>query len=312
MANFWKVNQVSTSGAIRYWDMIETMLAAGWTMPNAGDGTIMAANQVTHGGSGANGLNNLDAWVRLQDPAGGREITLQRRTAATNFIGKYSKADKFTGGAPSATVTPTATAEYTWSSAAVHSTATSCVHHCWASNVAPYPFYFFAYPVGGGVIVSLTLMDELQPAIAGVVDTDPVVIIRCGVNSAATPANLAVNSPVAVSSLAMSASGWVGAMRGLNMYFICGTNTANFQGYLNNNVPPGFDGIEDTVASGLVLRRNADSNSTLKGWTTNFLVTGRARYSGDTYTLVTARDKIYLLFNDGGAALPWNGDIPIT
>ena len=29
MASFWKVNQTSTSGAIRYWDMIETMLAAG-------------------------------------------------------------------------------------------------------------------------------------------------------------------------------------------------------------------------------------------------------------------------------------------
>jgi hypothetical protein len=28
MASFWKVNQTSTDGAVRVWDLIETMLAA--------------------------------------------------------------------------------------------------------------------------------------------------------------------------------------------------------------------------------------------------------------------------------------------
>jgi len=45
MTDFWKVNQASTKGLPRYWDMIEKILTAGWTTPNAGDGFAESAIQ---------------------------------------------------------------------------------------------------------------------------------------------------------------------------------------------------------------------------------------------------------------------------
>jgi hypothetical protein len=93
----------------------EVLKSTGWTVPASSDGTTYnaAGDEITTGGSGAGGLANNRAWFRIQDPDGGREFTFQRVNATTNgqWRVKYSALDRFTGGSPAATVTPSATDE---------------------------------------------------------------------------------------------------------------------------------------------------------------------------------------------------------
>ena len=102
------------TGAKAIWAWIATLKAAGWTQADSSDGTTRAAGQVTGGGTSTNGLGNSNAWVRLQMPTQNgvvREITIQRGTTDLVWRLKYSFAAGFTGGSPSASVTPSATDE---------------------------------------------------------------------------------------------------------------------------------------------------------------------------------------------------------
>lgn len=89
----------------------ELLKAVGWSVISSSDGTTYNASgdQVTHDGSGANGMNNNNAWFRIQDPGVLREYVFQRGTIHYSWKWIYSASDKFTGGTPSATVIPTAT-----------------------------------------------------------------------------------------------------------------------------------------------------------------------------------------------------------
>lgn len=87
---------------------IGVLLVAGWTIQGAGDGTtyyptghVLTATQ----------WNNNSAWMRIQDPAGGTEYIIQRKSATAsggNWSGLYSVGARFITGSPSATVAPTA------------------------------------------------------------------------------------------------------------------------------------------------------------------------------------------------------------
>lgn len=103
-----------TSIAIMHYLMAlkEGAKQAGWTVPSSSDGTTYnaAGDQITQVGSGAGGLNNLNAWFRLRSPAG-LEYTFQVTNASTNVRIKVSDAAGFIGGTPGATQTPSATDE---------------------------------------------------------------------------------------------------------------------------------------------------------------------------------------------------------
>jgi len=117
MAYTFSVNNSPATGSIAMYQLISALISAGWLKKADSDGTTYSATgtQVTSGNSGPNGLGNTSAWVRLQAPAvnGGaitnqkREITIQRSTIHTSWRIKYSAYGNFTGGVPSAAVTPT-------------------------------------------------------------------------------------------------------------------------------------------------------------------------------------------------------------
>lgn len=117
----WTVvpNYAATSAAQATYKLIDMLVDEGWTIQASGDGlsaysTNPNAPAVTHGGSGANGLNNLDAWVRLRAPGGTpvREVLLRRGNDGSGgsraWQVRYSSNGTgfVTGG--SATVIPTA------------------------------------------------------------------------------------------------------------------------------------------------------------------------------------------------------------
>jgi len=313
MANFWKVNQTSTDGAVRVWDLIETMLAAGWTMPNASDGTTMEANRVTGPGSGDYGLGNTRAWVRLQDPGGLTEYTIQRTTTNNNtYRIKRSVAAKFTGGAPDATTTPTATDETIVKGSGTDAsptgvamfTTTNSRHHCMAENTGYYDFYLINYPAGGGTCNGIFAQDTVE-SFGGILDTDPVVVIvGSNVNNSTMVGNVLQSSP------AVGVYGYLGAtFAPMRTSSIIVWNTGGFFTSSQGNNP--FTGKDDIVP--LFFGRLAADTAPngMKGASTKIQVSSVIRASGDTFETVTPRDRI-VLWDSWTISLPWNGDVPLV
>ena len=279
-------------------------------MPDAGDGSNRAANQITHPGSGGGGLNNTGAWVRMQDPAGVRECIFNRPNATTTtWTCVYSKAAKFVVGG-SAAVRPTAADELVFVSLTVgfHPTANSR-HHCWASDVAPYPLYLFSYPVGGGTVNSFLMMDAITQIDSTILDPDPVYWMRGYANGL----NDLCAGNVATSNTGLSAWGWTTAGVLLNVAVYCAyTNIANFGGFQQQAMPPIVGASNDLTAPGLAHRLISRSDPGTKGLTTHCRFGGTTRASGDTYNITGTRDRIYLLFSAGSIILPWNGDVVLV
>lgn len=72
-------NLSHTTGAQTIWALINLLVnGASWTAVDSYDGTSGYPSVVTGGGTGANGLDNSNAWVHLRDPGGGRELLFWR------------------------------------------------------------------------------------------------------------------------------------------------------------------------------------------------------------------------------------------
>lgn len=76
------VDCATNGGAAAIWNLVNLLISNGWTKFADSDGTTYsgAGTRVTGPGSGANGLNNANAWVALRDPSGasGRKYLFQR------------------------------------------------------------------------------------------------------------------------------------------------------------------------------------------------------------------------------------------
>jgi len=85
MAIHFDVNQTPSTFAECAFRLKQIMVTAGWVVKSSSDGTTFnsTGDQITSANTGAGGMNNNNAWFRIQDPAGGREFTLQKGGAAT-------------------------------------------------------------------------------------------------------------------------------------------------------------------------------------------------------------------------------------
>lgn len=144
----------SSSSAKFAWEILSRMVAnQAWTQAGSGDGTTFnnaAAGPVAGSGSGAGGLDNDGAWVRLAKIIGGvlYEIVFQR-TAASPGSGEWavSIGTAFTGGSPSATVRPTSAVEQSiYNSTIVE--GSNIVLHVVLDNATPFGIVAFAYTSG--------------------------------------------------------------------------------------------------------------------------------------------------------------------
>jgi|SRR5262245_5126752 len=167
--------------------LVEMLVSAGWAYKASGDGLAgySSTGKVFTGvGSGALGWGNNRAWCRLSDPAARRELVVQHNNAAGARI-KISTNNKFVGGAPSATVTPSATDERVLWGAGTDATPTlSAWFHAnmlatgfWvfqgaALGSAPYGFWFGSQQLHQSVHASFLMMD---PVVGVPEDPDPVV-----------------------------------------------------------------------------------------------------------------------------------------
>lgn len=167
--------------------LVEMIVQAGYVYKASGDGLsgYSATGKIFSGtGSGAAGWHNNRAWARLAAPDGRRELTIQHN-ASQGVRLKYSALAKFTGGSPSATVTPSATDERVMWGAGTDATPTltnwfpagitTGAVKFWgmASASAPFGFWYCGagYPAGA---IGCGLM--LDPVESVPEDVDPVVV----------------------------------------------------------------------------------------------------------------------------------------
>jgi hypothetical protein len=157
------VNLSPATGAELVFFLQQALKQAGWVVQSWSDGSTMSATNTgwTHGGSGAGGSANSNAWIRIRSPegAGGRELTFQRGTTNLVWRHKISHSVGFTTGG-TASQTPSASDQ---AIVAGGGTDASPTFHSWLStdatykahigtdNAAPYNAYCFIVPNGGGL-----------------------------------------------------------------------------------------------------------------------------------------------------------------
>lgn len=198
MAKFYDVNTImgANGGAEAMYRLKEVLKAAGWTVKSSSDGTTYnsTGDQITGSGTGANGMNNASAWFRIQEPGspGRREYTVQHSSTGANdhqWRVKYSANDKFTGGSPGATQTPSATDEAiilgggTDASPTFASMFTAAGggyrFHAIAQSTpegTAYGFWAFATTTPGGVTIMGFMQEPLAAGSFHSLDEDPVSI----------------------------------------------------------------------------------------------------------------------------------------
>lgn len=308
-----------STGAITFYELKTLLKLAGWTTLSSSDGTTYnsSGDQITSGASGANGWNNTRAWARVQAPDGYQEYTFQRTTSSIAWRIKYSRAGHFTGGAPAATVTPSAADEVVLMGSGSDAAPTGIsflandATYRWnaaASNTYPYTFWASGYPLGGGsqsVFIGLEFLTATEPSDAHVY------LAIAGTASAGVilnSANLSLQTRTTgsatrtVTYLASAAPTTVIEPGALLFRIDNGTVAFYPDGATCNPITNKFD-----VAPIIWARSSAVANPGYKGIGTMIKWTSSNKVTGDTLSVNSTHDRIVY----GSCSLPWDGTNPI-
>ena len=320
--------------------LISTLITAGWTKKADSDGTTYSSSgvQVTSGNSGANGLGNTNAWVRLQAPSVNhgsvvnqkREITIQRGTTDLNWRIKYSASAGFTGGSPGISQTASSTDEVVMHGAGTDAAPTYSGSWFPANNTYRWnvcaggsaEFYSFAAwgmitGTNGGGSMGICL-DTMAPGSHSALDVDPAVFYM---SSNSANAGFLTSDCVAQSSYNTTnvtfpalARAWLGATSAAGI-LTAGTNNQNMN-LLSYGGSPGigsnmtlganpWTGNDDLLPAAWA-RSGLTAPCGFKGFSSLFLQGTVARRQWDTCNVLGTRDKIYV----GYVWLPWDGSLP--
>lgn len=312
--------------------LISTLVSAGWTKVMDSDGTTYSAigAQVTSGSSGANGLGNTNAWVRLQSPPtnGGtivnqtREITIQRGTTDLVWRIKYSASALFAGGTPGISQTPLSTDEVFMIGGGTNASPT--FGNLFATNQTyrwhvvcggaseSYSFVAWSFLAGGGTnTCTIIALDVMATGTYPATDVDPAVMI---VDLNGNPFNfIFLNSGFGATTVTNPAvaRGWLGATSAAGAstasnsvgMFMTGSSTFAKSGTIGTNPWTGnLDLFPQMWGSAVV------SPKGIKGFSTLFryaCVTRNNMITCDV-TGVNSKDRICV----GQVWIPWDGSDP--
>lgn len=300
------------TGSVAVWEVISMLIAAGATKAADSDGTTYSATgtQVTSGSSGAGGLGNTSAWVRLQLP-GGRELTFQRGASNTQWRVKYSASAGFTGGSPGATQTPTATDGQIRIGGGTDASPT---YVSWFSADASYKlyggaggatdgFWFATVAIVGGAQVAGMFFDPLSSSTTSDGDTCVIGVSISG--SAFTSSILIANSATATTGGVM---GWLKYGLAGSGYVAIPALTLNDGGGAMWPSAAGTNPHTNKDALELIQygRKSSLSAPTGPKGVSKFVAWNAAtRSATETYSVDSTRDRI--VFSD--INFPWNGAV---
>ena len=285
----------------------QTLKQAGWTVTKSSDGTTVNASgdRITGYATGSAGLNNSGAWYVLQAPgavAGAtRQICIQRTaTGPYQFTVTYSYSAGFTATAGTATVAPTATDSQTMASQPFATSATYRFS-IGADNAAPYGFYMFAFPTGGGNPYSCLIMDPLAAGTYNSSDVDPYILyastnplLYTGITAEASCAYSFYKKGLAGEGFVLTPGQKYSSASRVVIPTAAGANPYS---------------SKDNVFPIAYLRRSAlAAPNGWKGIGTFMKWIGTSRTTGDTLSISATGAKDYIVV--GSVALPWNGSTP--
>ena len=309
-----------STGSVAIYELKERLKSAGWTVLSSSDGTTYnsGGDQITGGGSGANGMANTNAWFRIRDPGGVASFIFQRGTTNVLWRIKYSRSAGFTGGSPSATQTPSATDENTfWGGGTdasptfgtLFSTDGTYRWNVGADNAAPYGWWAGSFPIGGGNPLTALVYEPVTGAEA--TDSSKYVFYIASSTAGASPFLYAAGglSTEAFASNTHAIYGYVpsagtGAFTtfpALALYVANGGTVVAPTGLGTNPITTKDESFPIVFA-----RRAAFPPSAYKGVSTLMKWCGTTRATGDTLTVSTSRDRI--VYRD--VSLPWDGTVP--
>jgi hypothetical protein len=317
MAFLYDLNGViPTTGAAAIRRLKTLLVSHGWTVPMSGTGTSGTGSGVYSSSSDLLTtdalMTNVQAWFRIQDPAGLREFTFQRTTANYTWRFKYSATSKFTSGSPAAGVTPSATDEAVLLGSGTDASPTGAtmlgttdgnyrIWLCAGDSTIGYGFYFAATTQNLVTQQALLYLDVMKASSFPAADTDPAVVYT------GTGSSCAILGAGNLGTYANAPQGWLGyGLTGaacqripIQDYYNTGASAAIAPGGLPQNPSSKNDTMIDAPYA-------RDSGQTApagwKGCGSLFLIQGTPRTLGTPYKLVTNYD--YAAF--GSLVIPTN------
>ncbi len=306
------VNQPAASGdgAVIAYKLYITLKAGNWIPVMDSDGTTQSGTgaQITHAGTGANGMKNTNAYWVLQQPTGGtgyyagtRQIRLRMVDTAGQIQLTYSQSGVFTGGTGS--TPPTATDEQNlWGTAGTYSNAAFRYHIIVTDASENFGWWLGGWTPGGAAGGGLHWkMDPLR--VPDPLDTDPFVF-----SNVALPMDHAY---LAQSPSYHTHSGYFDHGGGTEQWST-GVNVPTYGTGLGIIIPNGLGtDPEDTRHTGfpmLYFKEAAQSGTTgYKGISSLMRYAGVLASNGLTYTVSTPKD--YIRLDD--VLIRWNEiDVP--
>jgi hypothetical protein len=344
MAYTFSVNNLPATGAVAMFQLITALVAAGWSQVQSGDGiSAFSAGAVTSGASGANGLGNSSAWVRLAAPAVSgqvRELVFQRGT--TNDRGwqiKYSASALFSGGSPTFSLAPTSTDEVWMIGAGTAATALANWfpvdggyrwHIACGGSAEFYSFNAFAVLTGATNYQNGLFLDVMATGSYPSADVDPAVMYVS--NTAASAVGYGdvttfgfLGSTMTTTTNPANARAWLGTLslaqaslvsnsQRVSMIPYGGTSGSVIGGPTTAGTNP-FTSKDSLLPAWWARQGGSVAPVGVKGASTLFSYGSVLRTNLDTADTVGTKDKIYI----GGANLsstsqqiwaPWSGVSP--
>lgn len=318
----------------------ELLKAAGWTAVKSGDGLSAysaTTDILTATGTGANGCNNPGAWILMQMPTVGglnRQMLFRQGTTTNNrdngyFNAVYSASGVFTGGAantrPNAIdgiFVPSTVEGYTTSTDSrtndnlFNAVANSLTFNMAADDGttagAKYGFFVTANATGNSSSIAGAIF--LDPMVANsydASDSDPYVVCASYNSGAFGISNDAagyMTIPRAIYKRgAANEYGSVVLAMQPGPHITSNSSSTTVLGNLPINPLSGKDDIFP-VFYGRVNNRFSSTRCFLKGQSSLLRCQGQARSVGDTYSILSTRDRyVYGNYN-----FPWNGSVPVV
>lgn len=264
------------------------------------------------------------AWFVLESPDGNRQFVVQRGSG-NNLYWLIAYSTKDSGGfisnftSVTQTVRPTAADEHRTLESAntptqFYDSDNSYRYHCYAMDAAPYCFWSVAVPNGGGNPKSFFFFDAMVSGTYPVADVDPYVmwsIYDWTVSNTNNALLATTNGPLGHLAKGLVGEsftniGGLGYHNGTTGSVVVPAKEATYS--LGTNP---HDSYDDELP--LIYARPAAAGGTTgyKGMSTLIRLSGTLRANCDTYSVSSARDRIYLFrASYGNVILKWDGSIP--
>lgn len=327
MAYTFSIANTPATGSVAMYLIKTTLVTAGWTVTADSDGSTYnsSGGQVTTGASGAGGLGNTNAWIRLQAPTVGsntRELTFQRGTTDLVWRVKYSANAHFTGGSPGISQTGSATDEVFMLGGGTDASPTFTAgwfatngayrwHIAAGGATELYSFYAIALTSSTTTQQNAMFLDVMAAGSYSASDIDPAVMYCSSAAAGAAGISEAVATTFSSSANVTNpaiARAWLGPTSAAGASITSNSVNVNMGTYGNNfgnatSLAVNPFSTKDTLVFTLWGRKwgsNSSPPAGIKGISTLFLTGSMSRTNLDTCLSLT---KIWY----GKLWLPWDG-----